>query len=754
MRGLIRKYLYPLLIIFLVVVFFWQFFLKGLLPIPSDTIVGLYHPFLDLYAEISPAGVPFKNFLITDPVRQIIPWKELSISLLSSFELPLWNPYEMTGKPLLANFQSGVFYPLNLLLFIKPFYLSWSFIIMLQPVLSGMFLFFYLRNLKLDDKASLLGAIIFAFGGFSIAWLEWGNIGHTALWLPLILLSIDRVVSSIQYPVFSIRRPWGLIFLISLVGSFFAGHLQIFFYVFLVSLAYLIFRWFEHGKKPRTLILFTIYYLLFTVVTAVQWIPTLQFVNLSARFLDQNYLDIEGWFMPWQHLIQFIAPDFFGNPATLNYWGTWNYAELVGYVGILSLFLAFCSILSKNKNEVMFFIGMVFFSLIFVLPTPISKLPFDLSVLFLSSAQPTRLIFPITFALSVLAALGFNYLILNKKIAWRKVMVIGILFIVAFSLSWFIAFGQTDLGITAENLSIAKRNLIFPSGVLAIGLILISGIIFVKEMMARLLLIFLVLALVFYDLYRFGAKFTPFTTIDYFYPQTKVVEFLQKDTNVFRVATTDSRILAPNLSTYYKLQSIEGYDPLYLLSYAELIAASERESHSIHRPFGFNRIITPRNLDSPIIDFLNVKYVLSLTDLNSTKLAKVFQEGQTRVYENKNFLPRAFFVENVIAERDKASTIKTMFEVDLNNTAVSEFGTQTALSKGNAAIAEYQSNKVMIDTDNAGDGFLVMSDSFYPTWRVSIDGNQTQRIFRTNHAFRGILVPGGKHRVVFYNTLF
>src|SRR3989344_653371 len=222
MTEFIKKFWAPIAVIAIVVIFFWQVFLKSLFPIPSDTIVGLYHPFLDLYAKISPAGVPFKNFLITDPVRQIIPWKELSIDLLSRFELPLWNPYEMAGKPHLANFQSSPFYPLNILLFVRPFYLSWSIFILIQPLLAGVFTFLYLKNLRLDSRACLLGAITFAFGGFSIAWLEWGNIGHTALWLPLILLAIDKLVLSSKYKVLSI---WGIILTGSLICSFFAGHL-------------------------------------------------------------------------------------------------------------------------------------------------------------------------------------------------------------------------------------------------------------------------------------------------------------------------------------------------------------------------------------------------------------------------------------------------------------------------------------------------------------------------------------------------
>ncbi len=65
---MIRRFIPYLVIVFFVFVFFWQFFVKGLLPIPSDTIIGLYHPYRDLYSSDYPNGIPYKNFLITDPV--------------------------------------------------------------------------------------------------------------------------------------------------------------------------------------------------------------------------------------------------------------------------------------------------------------------------------------------------------------------------------------------------------------------------------------------------------------------------------------------------------------------------------------------------------------------------------------------------------------------------------------------------------------------------------------------------------------
>ena len=221
---------YPVLIGFIVIVlfFFKPFMFNGKLPIPSDTIIGLYHPFRDLYAKNYPNGIPFKNFLITDPVRQQYPWRHLSISLEKKLELPLWNPYSFSGTPHLANFQSGSLYPLNILYFLLPFNLAWSILIVLQPFLAGLFLYLYLRYMRINRVSSLLGALTFSFSGFSIAWMEWNTILQVAMWLPLVFLAKEHLLKKI-----SIR--WIIVFLFAECYAIFAGHLQTYFYFFIVS---------------------------------------------------------------------------------------------------------------------------------------------------------------------------------------------------------------------------------------------------------------------------------------------------------------------------------------------------------------------------------------------------------------------------------------------------------------------------------------------------------------------------------------
>lgn len=754
---------WPIIIIFLAVLIFSRPFLfQGKLPIPSDTIIGLYHPFRDLYKDNYPNGIPFKNFLITDPVREQYPWKKFSVDILKDSKIPSWNPYTFSGTPHLANHQSAPFYPLNIIFFFLPFALAWSLFILIQPLLAALFSYWYLRNLNILKPAALLGALAFAFSGFFVAWLEWGTILHAALWLPLMLLAVDKIF--LQQMKNKKLFLWYGLFTFSLVASFFAGHLQTFFYIFLLLVAHLIVRFIQSEKKKQVFLPFFLCFLVFLLFTAIQSVPMVHFILTSARSLDQSDFQKPGWFIPWQHLLQFIVPDFFGNPSTLNYWGEWNYGEFIGYVGILPTTLALFATFIRRDKKVFFYGAILFLSLLFALPTFAAKIPFLLSIPMLSTAQPTRLLFLTDFSLAMLSALGFDFFLKKegKKIFYPLVFM-GVLFL---SL-WVLVFsaGQLNSTISPEHLLVAKNNLILPSILFAVSILLLSLFRAWPTKKKSILIAFLIGIAVF-DLLRFTEKFNPFVKHEYLFPNTKAIAFLQdktKEGELFRIATTDDRILPPNFSMEYGLSTIEGYDPLYLQRYAELIAASERGKPNINPPFGFNRIIAPHNMNSKIVDLLNVKYVLSLTDLLPSKFIKVFQEGETRIYENTNVIPRAFFVDDLRFVKDKKETIKTIFQSDIKlvDVAVLEEDQKSlfakvsgikgpsqklSFSKGSAKVISYKPNTIVIETKNTEDGFLVISDNYYPGWKASIDGDQTT-ILRTDYNMRGIFVSKGSHIV-------
>jgi hypothetical protein len=62
-----------------------------------------------------PSAKPW-NVLQADAVLQFAPWRHMVFGAWSHGELPLCNPYQLMGTPLLANSQSAGFYPPHILM--------------------------------------------------------------------------------------------------------------------------------------------------------------------------------------------------------------------------------------------------------------------------------------------------------------------------------------------------------------------------------------------------------------------------------------------------------------------------------------------------------------------------------------------------------------------------------------------------------------------------------------------------------------
>ncbi len=524
MKQLLRNLLFPLIIVAICAIFFYPTLLSGKLPAPTDTLIGLYHPWLDQAATTNPSGVPFKNFLITDPIRQQIPWRKLVIDDLKNGTFPLWNPYNFSGTSLLANIQAGVWYPMNIVFLFMPFSVAWTILILIQPYLAALFLYLYLRNNKILPAVSAFAGVVWAFCGFNIAWLTWGTIVQTALWVPLILLSIDKILGSNNKKA---KILWTALFSTSTAFALFAGHLQVALYIFVFAGAYGFFEIWNMTKR-RNLGWLVVAVAAAVAVSSVQWIPTMRLIYHSSRIIDVSAWLKDGWFLPWQNLIQFIAPDFFGNPATLNYTGIWNYGEFIGYIGILPLLLALYAIVTRRDRLTRFFAlcaGIVF---LFLLPTPLAKLPYQFHLPILSSLQPTRLMVLVDLCLIILAGLGLDAYLKkpNKKI------IFGIVFIgIVLAGLWFYVLRIPDMGV-------AKRNLILPSALWAVSSSILL-LIFVIKKRWNTLFTFLIIAVTMFDLFRFGWKFTPFTPAEFFFPTTKAISFLQGQKRPFRVMSLD-----------------------------------------------------------------------------------------------------------------------------------------------------------------------------------------------------------------------
>lgn len=731
-----------LLLLICVIGFFYKdTFLSAKIPVPSDALVGLYHPWRDLFSGQYPNGIPYKNFLITDPIRQQIPWRKEAMEHITKGKIPLWNSNDFSGTPFLSNIQSGALYPLNLIFFLVSFPIAWSILIIFQSFAGGILMFLYLYNRKLSPASACLGAIAWIFSGFFIAWLTWGTIAQAALWFPLILLSIDGWREEKQFPYLVLLG-------VSLAMSFFAGHAQIFFYGVILTCCYACYRFiflskdtaFERGIWFPSGIAVTFLFVL--IATSIVWWPFYHVLSESSRFMDPSLLTKEGWFIPYQHLIQFLIPDFFGNPATLNYWGTWNYGELVGYIGIIPLLFALRAIVRPNKHT-MFWIVVLVVSFLFALPTPLSQLPYMFQIPLISSMQPTRLLVLICFALSVLAAYGFHQVIEEK----RSIVVPWIFMAVCFSVILIIEYQFFSI-IPVEYLSVVKRNTIIPVAVFA-GATILYLISRVKKEWIIVTVVGLLL-LTSIDSLRFGKKFTPFTPLTLFFPQTKTTQFLLEQQRPLRVMAIDDRAFPANVAGYYNIESVSGYDPVSLYRYEAFIAAMERGKPDIAFPFGFNRIVSPKRYDSPLYPHLAASYIVSLSPLEN--LPMVFQEGETRVYKDQRALPRVYIVNTVRQAASDQEAINLLYDplFQVGKEAVIEKPLPEPLMNHAAEIHGYEENNGRIRINYTADGpvFFVLSVPFDSWWRATINYKETE-IYRTNFAFQGVLAPMGTHVIEF-----
>src|SRR3954447_4485641 len=114
-------------------------------------------------------------------------------SKLFATQLSAWNPYVQLGQYSFANTQFQPFYPPALLilgLFTSTF--GYNLFILIHYAFAGLFTYLFVRNLGLESWASFVGGLIFMLSGFLSAHKGHQAMMSAAIWLPLMLLFVDR----------------------------------------------------------------------------------------------------------------------------------------------------------------------------------------------------------------------------------------------------------------------------------------------------------------------------------------------------------------------------------------------------------------------------------------------------------------------------------------------------------------------------------------------------------------------------------
>lgn len=729
------------------ILFYVKTLFGGLYPVPTDTLVGMYHPWRDIFVKEYPRGIPYKNYLITDPVRQQIPWRKLAVDALKKGSIPSYNPTAFAGSPLAGNIQSGAFYPINILFFLFPFPIAWSGLIISQTIGSLIFAFVFLRKLHLSRMASVFGATSFAFMGFNIAWLTWGTMVSSFMWVPLILsgILVFGEKSSIRKKLF-----WAGITVFSVFSMISAGHSQIALYG--VGVALLFALWQSRTKKTWDSLLWLLGSLCVGCVLAY---PILQAVYgtivQSLRGTSPTLWSVEGFFIPFQHLIQFFIPDYFGNPATLNYSGVWNYGEMVGYIGAGALMFAFLGIFS-GLSDTVFWVLLTVFSLLFATDNPIAKLPYTTGIPILSSLQPTRLLSVIGLSLSVLGAYGFEHGVARNTVSIKKFLFFTLCVVGVYTALFLQA--KFPFLMTKDQAGVALRNTVLPAGITGAVLVILWIMYWVKKHdKNRIVISFLTVILLtisVFDLVRFGWKFTPFTDPAYFFPKSRIISYLSLHPDG-RTVVLDDRIAPPNTFAYYGIRTVGGYDPLYPKEYTQFLASIDNGVYSPN--ITFSRVINPKNLNSSLFRYLSPTYILSFEPVTGDGITQLMKEGSTILSKNNSSLPLVYFADSTLYASDSASAIELMKQASRSAfpavvTGNIPWDKQMVFGQARIVDSNLEEGSIRLKTQSDHTGVLVVGEMYAPKWSASIDGRKTD-ILRVNVLFMGIVVPEGSHSIRF-----
>jgi len=751
MKEIIIKY-WPIFTVFIIVLFFtFPYWGKGLIPFPGDYLVTSFPPWQYYY------GMPVKNNAMPDVISQMFPFKHLVISYWKQGIVPLWNPNNFSGNPLLANYQSAVFHPLNGLFFVLNEIDAWSLLILAQPLLAGLFMYWFARQF-ISPIGALLSSISFMFCGFITTWMAYGTLSYALLWLPLSLLAVEK----------NFRRlsPWWLLVIsFSLAASFFCGHFQTSLYVLGATVAFSFFRFITSKNFPAGMLIL-IYICLGVGLAALQILPAVELHQLSVRAQAYGI----GEVIPFQWLITLFAPDFYGNQVTRNNWFG-HYAEWLGFIGTIPLALAVKALLRPQQAIVRFFTFLGLAALLFTLPTPLLSLIEKARIPVISTSAVSRIIAVFSFSFAVLAGFGLEQLrsdLETKKIKKALISFAPMLFIAAGV--WVTLLFVKPF--SPENLSVAKRNTILPTFMSFVPVVVIIYCWLIlkfkpKNKIINRYSISLALAVLIllsaFDMFRFAQKWLPFSPRQYVYPKLEISQYLSQTVPPDRLFG----YFGMELMNYHQIPGFNGYDPVYSRRYGQLLMSAS--TGIIKEPSTRGVSLERRELYTlPLLNLMGGKYLLHALDDGRNvwtfpywdypdQFQLIFETDKYQVYLNRNSYPRAFLAYDYRVVSEPQQIIDALYSgiFDLRQTLVLEetppLPPVQTNSRSSAEILSYQPERIEIKTSSPQDGLLFLSDNYFPGWTAFVDGRES-KIFRADYTFRSVVVPAGDHLVKFAYT--
>ena len=695
----------------------------------------------------------------------------------ANFTWPVWDPYIHGGMPFVDGLHGDIFYiPSLICYFIFGLTYAWGFLLAAHAFLAGLFMYLFLRELKIRGMVAFIGGLMYLMSPILISLVYAGHNGKIfVISLTPLLFYIYEKASNTGKLIYYIL----IAFMILLFQT--TPHMQLSYYLFLTFGAYFITKtiqkWRKDGINPvKPTLLFTGAVVVGLLMSAVQYVTPYQYLKSdSMRTLrtegENRYEYSTSWSMNWEELAADFFPEFCGynvQGQRTTYWGK-NYFKLnAEHFGILPLFLTVLGIGLWQRRGKWFYFWVAIIATLYALGanTPFFRL-FYLLPGVNKFRGPSMISFLVGFSAITLACMGLESFFSskipnkNKKKTWQTYTYITIgysvfaLLIIILQMNffniWLGIFGSVD----TQKMQALRMGLDVITMGAIISLIAVWGLWAIlkfnseKKLNGRWVIAAIGL-FTFCYMWYFNSRFIIPIDPKPVYNKQPIVDWLKQKEEIepFR-----SLCMPKSLKDYYL-----GYHGLEELSFTILhgnqLASFEKLAGKRDNANGL--------LFQPVQDLLNAKYFVSNEPLppqyfSPERFEQAARVGGKLVYENKTALPRAFPVYRYKVMEDEKQAIAALSgnSFPYRSTIIFESEPEFSLPVYPdsirfeiipAKVYDRKNNRFMVDVEMLEDGFLFLSENYYHAWKA-YENDELLSTLKADVTFRAIPLKKGNHTV-------
>lgn len=696
----------------------------------ATAVIIFFYPVITQQAWIPRGGGDLVSFLY--------PMYRFAARSFWNGEIPLWNPYLYAGAPFVSDNQSGLFYPVNLLLFlINPnfTYRTLQWLVLFHFWLAGVGMYVCMRGWRVVNRIrplpALLSALTFMFSGVFIVHIGNLNLNAVMSWLPLALLCLHRAIeaatwrSQVQWAVAG-----GLVVSVSTL----AGHGQMTFMVGMFLGLYGVYRALV-GWNGRYLLMLIIVGVVGIAGATISLLPTAAQIQYTPR-AGFDFAQSTNYSLPVKALIGLFTPDFYGRGID-GYWQAWSRVEY-GYAGVLPWLLAGIPFFTKQRRQALFFaIAGIFFVLLALGGnSPVYALLFE-RLPIVPFQVPARFVVLADLCLAMLAGTGLDTLC-KMKPAKQYWLWLGGTAVFLTTLAIYLLITANQLGEVRPDRLGQMQTAVYTLITFAI---LSWGLLAAHQrgwLSGRWLTVTAVLLLAI-DVISLGrnVEIEPGNPNPGYAENEPALEFLQNDPGFHRIdiATTEWQ---PSLPQFHGLYSIGGvYNPLQMTNYA-----------------AYNGSLGYRG--SPVYNLLGVKYIVGKKNDppgDTSFLVSVFEEDpRVNIYLNLLALPRVLILQNAVVMPDHDAAFNAIHADDFDPAQVVILEEGEPLTQEPApvelTVLRYDLNRSAFSVTTQQPAYLLLSDMYHPDWQATID-SESAPVLVANYALRAVYLEPGTHEVAF-----